>query len=79
MKPLRCLSLVLFLAGAAAAQPDKDNLYSAPKLPSGDVLERLNLKLAWSGFAPTEDRRDGILSVQFAPVPREGKDRKSVV
>ncbi len=73
MNSLRCLPLVLLLAGAAAAQPDRDNLYSAPPLPSADVLERLNLKLAWTAFAPVENRRDGLLSVQVAPIRIDGK------
>src|SRR5438309_2121360 len=68
------LSLLL-LAATAAAQPDRDNLYSAPGLPPADVLDRLNLKLAYSAFAPVENRRDGLLSVQLAPVRIAGKSQ----
>jgi hypothetical protein len=75
MKPLRCILLLFLLTGAAVAQPDRDNLYSAPGLPPGDVLERLNLKLAWTAFAPMDNKRDGLLSVQVAPTRIDGKVR----
>lgn len=75
MQSLRYLAVLLLLTGVAKAQPDRDNLYSAPNLPPGDVLERLNLKLAWSAFAPTDNKRDGLLSVQLAPTRIDGKVR----
>lgn len=73
MKPLASMALTVLLASAAAAQPERDKLYSTPSLPPGDVLRRLNLKEAWSAAVPTRGRRDGILSFQILPL-RKGKD-----
>jgi outer membrane protein assembly factor BamB len=53
---------VLLAVSAAAAQDPK--LYSNPSLPSPEVLERLNLKMAWHVNVPMDGRRDGFASVQ---------------
>jgi len=54
---------VLLAASAATAQDPK--LYSTPPLPSREVLDRLNLKMAWSASVPMDGRRDGFASVQL--------------
>jgi outer membrane protein assembly factor BamB len=56
---------ILLTASAALAQ-DPARLYSEPALPSPEVLDRLNLKVAWRAYVPTDARRDGIASVQIA-------------
>ena len=73
MKPLASVALTILLASAAAAQTERDKLYSTPSLPSSDVLRRLNLKEAWNAAVPTRGRRDGILSFQMLPLLK-GKD-----
>jgi hypothetical protein len=73
MRPLLVILLSVVLALAALGQPDRTNLYSVPAVPPRDVLERLNLRLAWSVLIPVEGRRDGLLSVQLAPIRQDGK------
>jgi outer membrane protein assembly factor BamB len=55
------LALVLSQAVATA---QSSRLYTQPKLPSNADLDRLNLKIGWRAYVPTEGRRDGIFSVQ---------------
>lgn len=73
MRSLLPLAVLLLSSLCVSAQPDKDRLYTRPTLPPIDALDRLNLKLAFSVQVPTESRRDGILSTQFAPVRIDGK------
>ena len=73
MKPLASVAMTVLLASAVAAQPERTRLYSTPGVPPRDVLERLNLREAWSRFVPMDSRRDGILSSQIIPL-RQGKD-----
>jgi outer membrane protein assembly factor BamB len=54
---------ILLAATTAAAQDPK--LYSTPSLPSREVLDRLNLRMAWSASVPMDGRRDGFASIQF--------------
>src|SRR5207248_5853131 len=74
-KPRLGICVLLLFAVIGRALPDRDNLYSAPALPSADVLDRLNLKLVFSARAPIENRRDGLVSVQLAPIRIDGKSR----
>lgn len=67
------LGLLLAMAAPCLAQLDQAQLYSHPNLPPRDVLDRLNLKMAWSKYVPTESRRDGFVSIQLAPLWR-GKE-----
>jgi outer membrane protein assembly factor BamB len=60
---------VLLLATAATAQIPRSKIYSEPTVPPDDALRRLNLKLAWHRYVPTEGRKDGLATVQLA-----GKD-----
>jgi outer membrane protein assembly factor BamB len=62
------LTLVV-LATAVARAEDPSRLYSHPSVPPREVLDRLNLELAWFTYIPMEDRREGLESVQVV-----GKD-----
>src|SRR5688572_24377450 len=46
-----------------------------PKIPPRDVLERLNLSLAWKTKLPTGGLRDGLFTLQLIP----GKKRTELV
>lgn len=56
---------VALAAGPAAAQPLRSSIYSRPEPPPREVLDRLNLKMAWRMFVPVSESRDGIASVQI--------------
>jgi outer membrane protein assembly factor BamB len=62
------VTLLALAAGVARAE-DPTRLYSHPSVPSREVLDRLNLDLAWFTYIPTEDLREGLESVQVV-----GKD-----
>src|SRR5438876_7203931 len=70
MKQLASVAITLLLASLVPAQSERTRLYSTPSVPPREVLDRLNLREAWATYVPTEDRRDGILSIQFAPLWR---------
>ena len=55
--------MILVAVGYAAAQESK--LYSNPALPSREVLERLNLRMAWHVNVPMDGRRDRFVSIQL--------------
>jgi outer membrane protein assembly factor BamB len=57
--------LFLLAASTAWAQHEQTRLYSQPAVPPTEVLDRLNLKLAWRTYITTDGRKDGLLSVQF--------------
>jgi outer membrane protein assembly factor BamB len=59
--------IALFLTGAAILAQDPSQVFTRPTVPSREALDRLNLKLAWRIFLPTDGRRDGIFSVQVLP------------
>jgi len=65
MKKLAMGIVGVLLAGAAVSAQGPSTLYTQPQVPSPEVLDRLNLRLAWRTFLPTEGRRDGIFSVQI--------------
>jgi hypothetical protein len=54
-------------AASAPAQFDLSRVYSQPCLPPREILDRLNLEVAWSVNVPTDGRRDGLYTVQIAP------------
>ncbi len=56
----------LLLAPTVAPSQNFKHVYSSPGAPSREDLARLNLKLAWRAYLPTDHRRDGIFSVQVA-------------
>jgi outer membrane protein assembly factor BamB len=61
---LTACSVLLLMASSASAQ-DRKNLYSTPTPPSREVLERLNMRMAWQIHLPMDGRRDGFISVQM--------------
>src|SRR4051794_25537535 len=68
MKKLLGALTVLGLAAAAAwGQPGTYRIYTHPRLPSGEALDRMGLKLAWSGRLVLRGDRDGFSSVQLIP------------
>jgi outer membrane protein assembly factor BamB len=70
MKQLASVAITLLLASVGSAQSERSRLYSTPSVPPREVLDRLNLREAWATYIPTDDRRDGILSFQLAPLWR---------
>jgi outer membrane protein assembly factor BamB len=56
--------LVLVVATATSQRP---RLFTRPTPPPRDVLERLNLKLAWQTRVLTDGGRDGLASIQLLP------------
>src|SRR5205823_13674985 len=56
---------LLLLAPAAALAQNPNRVYTSPGVPSREALDRLNLKMAWRAYLPTDQRRDGIYSVQL--------------
>lgn len=54
------------LPGVGAAK-GLSELFTRPALPAPEALDRLNLRLAWRVYVPTEGRRDGLFSVQVMP------------
>lgn len=65
MKQLAMGLAVVVLAGAVASAQGPARLYTQPSVPGPEVLDRLNLKLAWRIFLPTDGRLDGLFSVQI--------------
>src|SRR5438874_9761395 len=65
MKKLAMGLVGVLLAGAVVSAQSRSRFYTEPATPSPEALDRLNLKLAWYTFVPTEGRRDGIYSVQI--------------
>ena len=55
---------VVLAAGLAAAQSLRPPIQSRPAPPPREVLDRLNLKMAWHGYVPVSESRDGIATVQ---------------
>jgi outer membrane protein assembly factor BamB len=57
------------LAAAVFAQPGALRVYTQPKLPSTEALERMSLKMAWSARLILRGNRDGFASIQVIPGP----------
>jgi outer membrane protein assembly factor BamB len=64
MTKLLSAALITFLLGTPLWAQNRTRLYTRPSLPSKAALDRLNLKLAWQTYVPTDGPRDGIFSVQ---------------
>jgi outer membrane protein assembly factor BamB len=60
-------ALVAAVVVAPVTAEDPTRLYTHPSLPPKDALDRLRLTTAWAVTVPTDGRRDGLYSVQFAP------------
>jgi outer membrane protein assembly factor BamB len=58
---------VLTALSAATAQPPRSATYTRPELLPPEVLNRLNLRTAWSTYIPTDGVRDGLQSVEVIP------------
>jgi len=68
VKSLLAVAVVLSLALASAhTQTEPVRIYTRPKPPPRDALDKLNLTLAWSHRLKTEGPRDGLFSVQLIP------------
>ena len=65
MKKLAIGVFGVLLMGAIVSAQSPARLYTQPPVPTPETLDRLNLKLAWRTYLPTEGRRDGIFSVQI--------------
>ena len=65
-KMLPAIAVLLGTFSAAYSQaPYK--VYTSPKLPVRDALERMNLTLAWTTRVTVDGQRDGISTVQLLP------------
>jgi outer membrane protein assembly factor BamB len=58
------LPIVLFLAGQAQGQQYESRIYTNPVPPSREILDRLNLKLAWSAYMPMDGKKDALLAIR---------------
>src|SRR5262249_22165885 len=67
MKKLLLAMTVLLGSMAWAYGQAPYKIYTSPKLPARDALERMNLTLAWNARVSVEGQRDGIVSVQLIP------------
>lgn len=71
---LFALALLLGVTMPAFSQaPYK--IFTSPKLPARDALQRMNLAMAWTARVSVDGNRDGIASVQIIP----GKTNQLVV
>jgi outer membrane protein assembly factor BamB len=56
------------LTAPAGAQQPRSTFYSTPLPPPREVLDRLNLQMAWRSYVPVDGRQDGLVTVQlFGP------------
>ncbi|MCI0456265.1 MAG: PQQ-binding-like beta-propeller repeat protein [Gemmataceae bacterium] len=70
MKALLTAIVAVALAAATAwSQPEPVRIYTNPRAPSREVLERLDLSLVWQTRLKTDRARDGLFSIQFMPGP----------
>jgi outer membrane protein assembly factor BamB len=51
------------VAALTPAQQPRSMIHSRPDLPPQAVLDRLHLRLGWSGYVPMDGMRDGLYSV----------------
>ncbi len=75
MKIRLLVMTVLLTSFAAAFSQSPYRIYTTPKLPARDALDRMNLTLAWRTRVNVEGQRDGIASIQVIP----GKPNQLVV
>jgi outer membrane protein assembly factor BamB len=73
-KLLIAISLVLISFATVSAQANY-RIYTTPKLPMREALERMNLTVAWNTRVKVDGNRDGIFSVQLIP----GKENQLIV
>jgi outer membrane protein assembly factor BamB len=53
------------LTMTVAAPPDLSRTYTTPLPPPREVLDRLNLHMAWRAYVPMDGRKDGLATVQL--------------
>lgn len=75
MKKLLLAMTVVLGAFAGVCAQATVKVYTSPKLPMRDALERMNLAIAWNTRVSVDGNRDGIFSVQVIP----GKTNQLVV
>src|SRR5438093_9505238 len=73
-KLLGAVVVLLLMVTILPSQPAL-RVYTTPKVPPRDVLDRLNLSLAWRTKLPTGGLRDGLFTLQLLPA----KDRTQLV
>jgi outer membrane protein assembly factor BamB len=61
-KLIGAMAALVLTQAMATAQTNR--IYTRPAVPSEADLDRLNLKIGWRIYVPTEGRRDGIVRVQ---------------
>src|SRR5262245_4846174 len=64
MRSLSAIALTFLFTAFPLRAQQWTQLQTRPGPPSSDVLDRLNLKMAWSAHVPTSGSRDGIFTVQ---------------
>ncbi|HZZ80091.1 MAG TPA: PQQ-binding-like beta-propeller repeat protein [Gemmataceae bacterium] len=64
-------TLFLLMAGVFAQTPYR--VYTSPKLPQRDALERMNLVMAWNARVRVDGNRDGVFSVQLIPGDKQNQ------
>jgi outer membrane protein assembly factor BamB len=70
MKKLACavFGATLVAVGITAtieAQIPRSDTYTTPLPPPREVLDRLNLQMAWAQYIPMDGRRDGLSTIQM--------------
>jgi hypothetical protein len=63
----RLVGVILLLLTLTTAAGQSTRLYTCPALPREEMLERLNLTLAWHTRLPMDGLRDGLVSLQLLP------------
>jgi outer membrane protein assembly factor BamB len=63
------MAVVTLLLGGGAVRAQDPRIYSEPPVPPREALERLNLRMAWRTYLPTDRRRDGIFSLRVINRP----------
>ena len=59
------LAGLLLLGSALPAQISRDQIFSRPEIPSKEALARLNLRLSWRAYVPTDGGRDALTRVEL--------------
>lgn len=65
MKTLAGAVVLFVLVAASVAAQGLSRTYTEPAVPPREVLDRLNLKMAWRVYLPMEKRRERIFSVHL--------------
>ena len=65
-KLLGAMLLFVLMVSGLRSQPAL-RILTNPKVPPGEVLDRLNLTVAWRTKLPTAGQRDGLFTLQLLP------------